>query len=723
MAIYIDEQAKTFYLESKGLTYAFGINKLGVPEHIHFGMPVGHDLPMGVYSNANKSHGIFLPDCQGNPVSVLPIPRELHTPYSGDYNEPSLVLEFANGNRRSDFVYDGYEIVDEKPMPEGLPGIREGQTLRLYLRCKTACVTLLYTISEKAAAITRSMLVENLGDTPMRIRRAYSFAFSLPRNNWKALYPAGGHSTECQLHETTLTRGIFTLDSKRGASSAVMNPTLFIGRQETTENSGPAYGINLIYSGSYAIHAETIPSGLLRLTGGLSDFDFSWKLEPGEHFQTPEAVLCYSGEGFSGLSRQFHTLYRESLIPARFVRKPRPIVINNWEGTRFAFTAQKLKDIVSRVAGTGIDTFVLDDGWFGKREDATSGLGDWFVNETKMEGPLKNIIDYTHSKGMKFGLWFEPEMVNRDSDLFRAHPDWAIQTPDEVPAEARTQMCLDLSREEVRTYLADTINAILKNNEIDYVKWDCNRDLTEGYSLALPADRQQELFHRQILGLYDLCRRIVEANPNIIFEGCASGGARFDAGILFYFPQIWTSDQTDVPARIKIQYGTSLCYPLSAMSCHVTESPNKRGLHLTPFQSRADIAHLGATGYELDTTKITDEEIAQIPGQIAAYKADEDLVLNGDLYRLVSPFGDSNYFAQELLSTDKTKGKITVMKVLENFNEPELRLYPQGLLPEVNYHVPELNRTMTGSSWMAFGFIPAFPQGDFQTKVYHFCAC
>lgn len=723
MAIHYLENTKTFYLESKGVTYAFGINSLGMPEHLYFGRPVGRDLPMGTYSSAGKSHGIFQADASGKAFPVIQIPKELHTPYSGDYHEPSLILEFENGNRRSDFVYESHEIMDKKPMPQGLPGIREGQTLQLILRSKTARVTLNYTVSEKAAAITRSMRVENLGNTDIRIRRAYSFAFSLPRNQWKAMYLAGGHSTEAHVHETPLSRGIFTVDSKRGASSAVMNPTLFIGRQETTENTGPAYGINLIYSGSYAIHAETIPSGLLRLTGGLSDFDFCWKLEPGEAFQSPEAVLCYSDEGFSGLSRQYHTLYRESLIPSRFVKKTRPIVINNWEGTHFSFTAQKLKDIVNRVAGTGIDTFVLDDGWFGKREDATSGLGDWFVNEKKMDGSLKDIIDFTHSRGMRFGLWFEPEMVNRDSALFRAHPDWAIQTPDEIPAEARNQLYLDLSREEVRNYLVNTINQILADNEIDYVKWDCNRDLTEGYSLALPADRQQELFHRQILGLYDLFRRIVEANPEIIFEGCASGGARFDAGILYYFPQIWTSDQTDAPARVKIQYGTSLCYPLSAMSCHVTESPNKRGTHLVAMQSRADIAHLGATGYELDTTKITDEEVSQIPGQIAAYKSDEDLILNGDLYRLASPFGASNHFAVELLSSDKAKGKITIMKLVENFNEQELRLYPKGLLPDTAYYVPELNRTMLGSSWMEFGFTPAFPQGDFRTLVFHFQAC
>jgi len=723
MAIFYQESTRTFYLESKGLSYVFGINALGIPEHIYFGKPVGRDLPMGNYGNACKSHGISHIAPNGTAFSILPIPKEIHTPYSGDYNEPSLILEFANGSRRSDLVYLEHEILSDKPMPDGLPGIREGQTLRLVLGNKSARVTLLYTVSEKAAAITRSMIVENAGDSDLRLQRAYSFAFSLPQNRWKAMYLAGGHSVETHVHEIPLRRGTFTLDSKRGSSSAVMNPTLFVGREETTETSGPAYGINLIYSGSYAIHAETIPSGLLRITGGLSDFDFSWKLCPGESFQTPEAVLCYSPDGYSGLSQQFHTLYRESLIPQRFVYKPRPIVINNWEGTHFSFDGQKLKDIVARVAGSGIDTFVLDDGWFGKREDSTSGLGDWFINEAKLGGSLKDIIDFTHKSGMRFGLWFEPEMVNRDSDLYRAHPDWAIQTPDEIPVEARNQLCLDLSQDEVRNYLVETINAILKTYEIDYVKWDCNRDLAEGYSLNLPADRQKELFHRQILGLYDLFGRIVEENPDIIFEGCASGGARFDAGILYYFPQIWTSDQTDAPARVKIQYGTSLCYPLSAMSCHVTESPNKRGKHPVSFKARGDIAHLGATGYELDTTKLTDEDLAQIPGQIAAYKADEELVLRGQLYRLVSPFGGSNYFAEELLSEDQARIKITVMKLVENFNEEDIRIYPNGLRPDAQYRMTESGQIMSGCSWMEFGFLPVFEQGDFVTNVYHLEIC
>ncbi len=722
MAIYFDAQNKVFYLESKDVTYAFGINKIGALEHLYFGKRTGRDLVCNTFSDKGRSHPIYIIGEDGEKYDPAVMPKEIDTPYGGDYYEPSLMLEFSNGNRRSDLCYEGYEIFKEKPALDGLPSLRKGETLAIYLRSKGAKVVLYYTVSETTSVIARSMKIINEGNDDIRVNRAYSFNFSLPNRDWKALYIAGGAGAEAHLKSTKLDRGIFTIDSKRGISSASVNPFMAIGRQETTEEFGPAYGINIIYSGSHTITAERIPSGLVRVTGGMSAFDFSWKLEPGESFQTPECVLVFSDKGFSGMSREFHNIYREALIPERFVKKARPIVINNWEATRFKFTMEKLHSIVEKVAGTGIDTFVLDDGWFGVREDETSGLGDWFVNEEKMEGTLKDLIDFTHSKGMKFGLWFEPEMINRDSNLYRAHPEWAMQTPDEEAVEARRQLMLDLTRVEVREYLADTINDIIRNNEIDYVKWDCNRDLAEGYSLALPKDRQKEVYHRQILGLYDLFERIVNANPDVIFEGCSSGGSRFDAGVLYYFPQIWTSDQTDAPARAKIQYGTSFCYPFSAMSCHVTESPNRRAKHITKLYSRADLAHMGATGYELDTTKMTDEELLEIPKQVVSYKEDEDLVFNGDVYRLHSPFGDTNYFAMQVVSPDKKKSRVTVMKLQENFNEPETRIFPQGLDEDTVYEVEELGLTMKGSSWMGFGIYPKMPEGDYETKVYRFIA-
>ncbi|MBP3313314.1 MAG: alpha-galactosidase [Oscillospiraceae bacterium] len=722
MSIYFDEQSRIFYLESKDTTYAFGVNPLGILEHLYFGKRVGRDLAFRTYSEKGGAHSVVLWDEDKKHYDLAVVPQEIHTPYRGDYYEPSIILEFANGNRRSDLIYESHEIFAEKPQLEGLPSLRHGETLAVTLRSKTAKVILYYTVSETCAIIARSMKVVNEGEEDLRIDRAYSFAFSLPNRQWQAMYLAGAAGAEAHVRKTSLDRGVFTIDSKRGISSASMNPFMAIGLPETSENRGPAYGVNIIYSGSHSITAERIPSGLVRVSGGLNAFDFSWKLEQGESFQTPEVVLAYSEDGYSGMSREFHNIYREALIPKRFVHKPRPVIINHWEATRFIYTLDRLRSIVEQVAGRGIDTFVLDDGWFGVREDETSGLGDWFVNEEKLGGPLQSLIDYTHSLGMRFGLWFEPEMINRNSELYRAHPDWAIQTPDDYAEEARRQLVLDLTREDVRDYLVETVNGIIRSHKIDYVKWDCNRDLSEGYSLALPKDRQKELFHRYYLGLYDLFRRIVEANPDVIFEGCSSGGSRFDAGVLYYFPQIWTSDQTDAPARAKIQYGTSFCYPMSAMSCHVTASPNRRAKHLTTLHSRYDIAAMGPLGYELDTTKMTEEELAEIPLQIAAFKEDEEMVFTGDTYRLHSPFGDSNYFAMQSVSADKKKSRVTVMKLQENFNEPEIRVYPQGLDPDTVYEVAELGRTMEGRSWMNFGFRPKVAAGDYETKVFRFIA-
>ena len=720
MAIHFDQTNRIFYLNSTGCTYAFGINGLGILEHLHFGAPVGSDLFMGVYDDKGRIHPAIRLDGLGNKYDLCTIPQELCSPHGGDYYEPSLILEFPNGSRRCDFVYSGHEILSKKPMPEGLPGIREGQTLAVYLTAKDVKVTLFYTVSDSTATIVRSMKVENLGTEPVRINRAYSYCLELPNRPWKAVYLSGATAIETQWTETELTRGTFTIGTRRGASSCAFNPFMAITDPFTTEDQGDAYGMHLCYSGSWDMHAELTPYRHLRLTGGLSAFDFSWLLEPGESFQTPEVILAYSAEGLNGLSHQYHDLYRQALLPDRFVHATRPVLINNWEGTRFKFDGEKLKAIISKVAGTGIDTFVLDDGWFGKRDDGTSGLGDWFVNEKKLGGPLSAIRDHAHQNGMKFGLWFEPEMVNPDSDLYRAHPDWAIQTPDEAPTQCRNQLMLDLTRPEVRDYLVETINKVIRDNKLDYVKWDANRDLAEGYSLYLPQNRQKELHHRYVLGLYDLFRRIVEANPQVLFEACASGGNRYDPGILYYFPQMWISDQTDAPARTRIQYGASLCYPLSTMSCHVTESPNRRAKHLTPFKARADIAHLGATGYELDTTKLTDEELALIPGQVAAYHADKELVMEGDVYRVLNPKPGSNHFAMMLVSKDKGKGKLTVMKLQEHFNDATLRLYPKGLDPNRTYYCPELDKTMQGSSWCYFGILSAFPEGDYNTLVYHF---
>jgi alpha-galactosidase len=361
---------------------------------------------------------------------------------------------------------------------------------------------------------------------------------------------------------------------------------------------------------------------------------------------------------------------------------------------------------------------VLDDGWFGERSNDRKGLGDWWVNEKKLKGSLKTLIDYVHESGMKFGLWFEPEMVNEDSDVFRAHPDWAIKIPYRNAAPSRDQLVFDLTKQEVRDYVVDSVNAILGAYEIDYVKWDMNRNITEIFSDGLPCDRQKEIMHRYILGVYEICERIINGNPDIFFEGCSSGGGRFDPAMGYYFPQIWTSDDTDANERTKIQYGTGLCYPLSLMSCHVSICPNHATGRNTSFMTRADIAHLGATGYELDTTQITEEDLSLVKGQVEDYKRMQNLVLHGDLYRLDNPY-ESNFFTEELTAKDKSESVITCYRRLYTPNYSVKRVYPKGLDPHAEYFVEEMNAVLLGSTIMNAGLVPSYPRGDFTTTVFH----
>lgn len=731
--VFMDRARGAFYLENEKMTYAFAVRAPELTEHLWFGARTGHDLPSGQQITSGEAHAVQYPVPDGGYVNRDQIPQEFHQSYAGDFGEPSLLIERADGVRRMDFCYEGYELPEQKPELPGMPQVRadeNGRTLLVHYSAGGIRMTQHYTVYDDCSAVVRSVTLENQTSEPVILRRCASFAFSLlpqefrdmpaGRSEWQAVYLAGGSGSEGNVQRGDLGRGTFSIGSRRGVSSASLNPFLAVVTPQTTETSGPAYGVNLVWSGSFTIRAEITANRNLRLSGGLDDTDFAWRLGPGETFRSPEAVLTYSEEGLSGMSREFHTLYRRHLIPRQFVFRPRPVVINHWEATRFRFTGEQLRRVIDAAAEVpGIDAFILDDGWFGAREDSTSSLGDWVVNEEKLGGSLQELSDYVHARGMQFGLWFEPEMISKDSALYRAHPDWVIRTPDAEPLTGRDQLVLDLANPAVVDSLAESVQAILRETRIEIVKWDCNRDLSEGFSPYLPPDRQAEQSVRQTLGFYALCEKLVRGNPEILFEGCASGGSRFDAGMLYYFPQIWTSDQTDAPARTFIQYGMSMCYPLSAQSCHVTSSPNRRAAHRTPLAARADIAMLGAFGYELDLSTMEPEARAELPKQIGAYRTDEQLILKGDLYRLASP-AEGNYFAFELVRPDRTEAKITVMRELELFNRTRLRLCPQGLEPDACYRCPELDLRMQGRSWMHVGFLPRFTPGDFQTAVYHF---
>ncbi len=718
MAITFEQSTRTFYLDGAGVTYAFYINEAGYAEHLYWGTSVPHDDLRYTCCKVQACWHITPPGQDGAP-SYQSYAPELAFFGTGDYREPAVLPENAAGDRLCELLYAGHEILPQKPAMAGMPSMEGGETLVLHLRDSITGfgADLYYTVYDDCAVIARRAVYRNGAETPVTLRRAYSFSLAVPGRDYEVLSLYGDWAAERRIQRTPLPRGVVAVDSKRGMSSHTMNPFLALVSPETTESAGEALGVSLVYSSSFVLKAEGTPAGETLITGGIQDMDFSWELAPGEELETPEVVLAYSATGLGGMSRAFHRAFREHLINKRWVKAHRPIVINNWGATYFDFDLPKLKAFVDAAVGTGIDTFVLDDGWFGKRNDDTSGLGDWVVNTHKLEGGLAPLIDYVHSKGLKCGLWFEPEMVNEDSDLFRAHPDYAIGVPGRPRCYGRHQYILDLTRQEVRDCIVEAVNRILHTHPIDYVKWDFNRTMTEFWSCGRESRRQAEFAHRFALGLYDLCRRIVEGNPQVFFEGCSGGGGRFDPAMLAYFAQIWTSDDSDAEERTRIQYGTSLVYPLSTMSCHVSVCPNHQTGRVTPFETRGHIAALGATGYELNPTHLTAEERALVCAQTAAYRETEELILDGDLYRLADPF-TGNRFSFLVVSPDKERALLTVYRRLADPLHQVERLCLAGLAPEKTYIIPELGIRATGATLMRVGLIPLFPAGDFRSVRY-----
>lgn len=723
MAITYTKSSRTFYLDGKDITYVFFVNEFNYLEHLYYGKTIGHDNLEYIRGQWGRSRVASIPgaDIATGIKSYNHFGSELTFYGTGDYREPMVEIMNPAGDRLTQLLYESHEILTKKPAINGMPSLRGSETLVVHLKDNVngfAC-DLYYTVYEDTGVIARRAVYKNESNKVIVLNRAYSFAMTMPHMNYDVISLYGCWAKERKIDRIPMHHGVISIGSKRTTSSATLNPFIALTEKGATEEQGNVYGFSLIYSSSFVVKAEGISDGRALVTGGINDFDFQWKLESGEVLETPEVVMAYSSEGIGGMSRCFHDAFRNYLINPRYVGKQRPLVINNWEATYFDFSTEKLKSIAKAVEGTGIDTFVLDDGWFGKRNDDYSGLGDWVVNTDKLKGGLKEIIEYVNSLGMKFGLWFEPEMVNEDSDLYRKHPDWAIGVPDRPHCYGRHQFVLDLTRKEVRDYIVEAVNKVLHESPIEYVKWDYNRNVTESYSIGREPERQAEFSHRYALGFYDLCERIVEANPDVFFEGCSGGGARFDPGILYYFPQIWTSDDTDAEERTHIQYGTSVVYPLSAMSCHVSVVPNHQTHRITSMSTRADIAHLGATGYELDTSLFNDEDRMVVRKQVQEYREMEELILTGDLYRTENPM-ESNYFGFMIVSKDKKKAMLTAYRRMGSVNNEIKILKVAGLDAEKMYYIEELDMTLKGSTLLNVGIVPKFEVGDFMTVKYRF---
>lgn len=690
--ISFNSKTNTFRLDTPNSTYCIFINERGYIGHAYFGSKIGEDDVS--YLTRNKEYGFSDNEVFREKSSFLDFfPQELPTDGLGDFRESALAVCDADSHNAIELKYKSHTIIKgAKPLP-GLPAVF-GDTADCSVLELTASdellgaeVTIIYTVFEKLDAIVRSVKIKNTGTATFYLKKALSLALDLDDDNFDVITLNGSWGRERHIDRHSIHMGKQGVCSNRGESSHQEHPFIALLDHKAGWDCGRVYGINFIYSGNFIADVQKNQFNNIRAVMGINPENFCWKLAPGSEFCTPQAVLVYSDSGLNGMSRTFHDLYREHLIRSPYKKAARPILINNWEATYFDFDTDKLIDIAREASKDGIEMLVMDDGWFGKRNFDDNSLGDWTVNEDKIKGGLKHLVDEVNKLGMKFGIWFEPEMISPDSDLYRTHPDWAIQIPGREPGLSRQQLVLDITRKEVEDYTYESVAKILRSANIEYVKWDMNRQLTDIGSAALPADQLGEFYHRYVLAVYRLQERLITEFPKLLLENCSGGGARFDPGMFFYSPQIWCSDDTDAIARLEIQEGTALVYPLSTMGAHVSVCPNHALGRVTPFKTRGYVALSGTFGYELDITKLAPEERAMIPGQVALYKKFSDLVRCGDYSRIASYSENNEYDCWASIAKDKSKALVTFVQVLYHPNYKTRFIKINGLKPEAKYRV------------------------------------
>ena len=702
MSILFSERTQTFHLYNEEMSYIMAVLPNGHLGQLYFGKRIHHKEDFSyLQERVHRSMTSYVYD-DDDTFSLEHTRQEYGVYGTTDFRHPAVSILQKNGSAISDFVYRGHEILQGKPKLSGLPATYtedpgEAETLAVKLQDPLTGIvlTLLYTIFAEGGILARSAEFQNEGKEAVYLTRAMSLCLDLPDCEYEWLQFSGAWARERHLKVRRLEQGIQAVDSIRGNSSHEQNPFIVLKRPTADETQGEAIGFSLVYSGNFLAQAQVDTQDTTRVLLGIHPFGFRWKLEPGESFQTPEAVMVYSHRGLGHMSRTFHRLYRTRLARGYWRDRERPILNNNWEATYFDFTEDRLVKIAEKAKECGVELFVLDDGWFGGRRNDHAGLGDWTANKDLLPGGIAGLADRIEALGMKFGLWFEPEMVNPDSDLYRAHPDWILRTPGRHASLGRHQHVLDFSRREVVDAIYEMMAKFLAGAKISYIKWDMNRSITECYSEGLPADRQGEVFHRYILGVYELYDRLTSAFPEVLFESCASGGGRFDPGLLYYAPQAWASDDSDAVERLKIQYGTSFCYPVSSIGSHVSVTPNHQVYRNTPLYTRANVAYFGTFGYELDLNKLTEEEITQVKEQIRFMKRYRGLIQFGDFYRLSSPF-EKNVTAWMVVSGDKREAVVGWYKVLNGANMPLSRLRLSGLEESLSYKLCEYGQESSG---------------------------
>ena len=718
--IRFDERNKVFLLNTENTSYAIAIVDDRYVEHLYYGAKLEEtnlryllredEAPFTPLTNKRET-GAFL-DCA---------PMEYPETGMGDYRESALCIRNVRGHRASELCYKGYEILSGKPALEGLPATwgKESECKTLKIFCEDALlgmkVTLLYSVFDGSDALCRSAVIENEGEEPFYIEKALSACLDMDDRDFEVMGLFGSWARERRIQRIPLGYGRQNIGSFKGESSHQEHPFLALVTPGTNQDTGEVYAMNFIYSGNFIAQAEKSQFDSVRMTMGIHPEGFTWKLEPGETFTVPEAVMVYSAEGIGKMTRTFHDLYREHLIRSPYLHQKRPILINNWEATYFDFDEKKLLEIAKDASELGIEMLVMDDGWFGKRSFDDSSLGDWYVNEEKIRGGLHSLVENVKKLGMKFGIWIEPEMISPESELYRKHPDWAIQIPGRDITQSRAQYVLDFSRPEVVDGIYSMIADVLRSADISYVKWDMNRQLTTLGSYALASDRQGELCHRYMLGVYRMQERLISDFPHILLENCSGGGARFDAGMLYYSPQIWCSDDTDAVERLAIQEGTALVYPVSAMGAHVSVCPNHTVGRVTPFETRGNVALLGTFGYELDITKLSQEDKALVRVQVEKYHKYNDLIREGDYYRLASAADNGCYDSWMIVEKDKSKALLFYVQVLAGANKKSRFIRLSGLDADRHYTVG--GREYAGSTLMKAGLRVSSQFGDFRSEL------
>lgn len=727
MAIRIEN--RTFYLETKNTMYEMKADEYGVLKHLWYGARTGQDMEYLLdYPDVGFSGNIYEAENRRT-YSLDTLPQEYAAEGSGDSRIPAVGVIHADGTRALDLRYVSHLVSEGKYSIPGLPAVyaesEEAETLEITLKDTASEVTVIlrYGVLYDYDVITRSAVICNNGAEKICVNRAHSLCLDLTHGAWEWMHFHGRHAMERIAERSPLIHGIQEVSSMRGASSHQHNPAVLLCEKGCTETEGNCIGAALMYSGGFQARVECDQMNQARLIMGIDENTFAWNLNQGERFYTPEVILSWSGQGMGALSHQFHRVIREHVCRGKYKLAERPVLINNWEATYFDFNEEKILSIAEEAAKLGVDMFVLDDGWFGKRNSDMSSLGDWFVSREKIQSGLPKLVQRINEMGMQFGIWFEPEMISEDSELYRAHPDWALQIPGRKPTRSRFQLVLDMSRQDVRDYLYQVMSDILSSANITYVKWDFNRSISDWYSHLLLPEQQRELPHRFVLGLYELLERLTENFPHVLFEGCSGGGGRFDAGMMYYCPQIWCSDDTDAFERTIIQYGTSFFYPISTVGSHVSAVPNHQTGRITDLKTRGVTAMAGSFGYELDLNTLSEEEKETVREQILQFREYGPLIHNGQYYRLSNPMTDK-FAVWSFVSEDKQQVLVQGMIFRTEPNMLRYTVQLRGLEADRMYRLRGAEAVYAGSALMAGGILLPQSWGDYTpVELYFESAC